>query len=637
MSAGYQAVLWNKYKKRYDFFLWLAIAGYLVLFVGLNSILYPYHNLNTILIRAFGTLAILLLHVVLAIGPLCRLHPGFLPLLYNRRHMGVTLFFVASAHAGLSLLWFDGGGNLPPLVSLFTSNTHYGSFAFFPFEVLGFGAWLILLFMAVTSHDFWLNFLSPVVWKSLHMLVYGAYGLLILHIALGILQFEDNPVFFLLLLLGIATLTWLHVAAASRENRVDRSRVPVDESGWEYVCRVDDIADNRAKIVIANGERIAIFKYNGKLSAVHNVCKHQLGPLGEGKVVDGCITCPWHGYQYRPEDGCAPPPFTEKLNTYFLRLEGDKIFVRLSALPEGTRVEPLHIPQRSSTKTEADFFIGWSGQNIKSLTRRTVRLGLVAAFGAFLLALVITLSQRRISRFRQDYAHAQTLEGWLIKNPVPVLRTIAGKDASGHPVFASLLLVDALKHGAVEVVSRALEGRDTRFVRITGYAMDRQYISCGSMESSTPMCKGPGVGSPPLFSILEIADGLRSIIPADNSFAVPPGAADSGKTVEIKGEIIDPKCYFGAMNPGEGKTHRSCAVRCISGGIMPCIKYEGEGRLHFAVLVDSNGGAMNQTVLPYVGEPVCIRGRLIKMDNWDFLFVGERIRPLAGSLHTSSK
>jgi sulfoxide reductase heme-binding subunit YedZ len=621
MSAGYQAVLWNKYKKRYDLFLWLAIVGYLVLFVGLNSVLFPYHNLNTILIRAFGTLAILLLHVVLAIGPLCRLHPGLLPLLYNRRHMGVSLFFVASAHAGLSLLWFDGGGNLHPLVSLFTSNTHYGSFAFFPFEVLGFGAWLILLFMAVTSHDFWLNFLSPVVWKSLHMLVYGAYGLLILHVALGILQFESSPVLFLLLLSGIATLSFLHVAAASGVNRVDGGKVPVDESGWEYVCRVDEIADNRAKIITANGERIAVFKYDGKLSAVHNVCKHQLGPLGEGKVVDGCITCPWHGYQYRPEDGCAPPPFTEKLHTYFLRLEEDKIFVRVSALPEGTWMEPLRIPENSSTKTEADFFIGWSSQNKKPLTRRTARLGLAAVFGAFLLALVITLSQHRISRFRQDYAHAQTLEGWLIKDPVPVLRTMAGKDASGRPVFASVLLVDALKHGAVEVVSRALGGRATRFVRISGYAMNRQYISCGPMKSS-----------PPLLPILEIADGLHSIMPVNNSFTVPPGAADSGKTVELKGEIIDPKCYFGAMNPGEGKAHRSCAVRCISGGIMPCIKYEEEGRLHYAVLVDRDGGTMNQAVLPYVGEPVRIRGWLRKMDNWDFLYVGGHIRPLAGSL-----
>ena len=159
MSAGYQAVLWNRYKKRYDLFLWAGIILYLAVFILVNSAFFPYQNTNTILIRAFGTLAILMLHLILAIGPLCRLNRAFLPLLYNRRHLGVSFFFVASAHAGLSLLWFHGGGNLHPLVSLFTSNTHYGSFVFFPFEILGAVAWVIFLFMAVTSHDFWLNFL----------------------------------------------------------------------------------------------------------------------------------------------------------------------------------------------------------------------------------------------------------------------------------------------------------------------------------------------------------------------------------------------------------------------------------------------------------------------------------------------
>jgi DEAD/DEAH box helicase domain-containing protein len=46
----------------------------------------------------------------------------------------------------------------------------------------------------------------------------------------------------------------------------------------------------------------------------------------EGRVLDGCITCPWHGFQYRLEDGCAPPPYTEKLPTYRLRLVGDEVW-----------------------------------------------------------------------------------------------------------------------------------------------------------------------------------------------------------------------------------------------------------------------------------------------------------------------
>ena len=90
-------------------------------------------------------------------------------------------------------------------------------------------------------------------------------------------------------------------------------------------------------------ERVAIFKYDGKLSAIHNVCKHQGGPLGEGKVIDGCITCPWHGYQYLPINGQSPPPFTEKVATYELKMDGEIIYINPKSFDEGTEVEPCNI------------------------------------------------------------------------------------------------------------------------------------------------------------------------------------------------------------------------------------------------------------------------------------------------------
>ena len=74
-----------------------------------------------------------------------------------------------------------------------------------------------------------------------------------------------------------------------------------------------------------------------------NICKHQNGPLGEGKIIDGCVTCPWHGYQYEPHNGTSPPPFTEKVSTYELRLEGTKVFVHPEPKPEGTELEPVMI------------------------------------------------------------------------------------------------------------------------------------------------------------------------------------------------------------------------------------------------------------------------------------------------------
>jgi len=58
--------------------------------------------------------------------------------------------------------------------------------------------------------------------------------------------------------------------------------------------------------------------------------------LGEGKILDGCITCPWHGYQYLPHNGQSPPPFKERVSTYDVRIEGSKVWLNPTPYAEGT-------------------------------------------------------------------------------------------------------------------------------------------------------------------------------------------------------------------------------------------------------------------------------------------------------------
>jgi sulfoxide reductase heme-binding subunit YedZ len=345
MSLSYSAVGWNRQKKIYDLVILGGVLGYLVLFVGVGLLWHPFATIETLLIRGFGTCALLLLHIVLIIGPLCRLYPKLLPLLYNRRHLGVTTFIVGLAHASLATFQFHALGDLNPFVSILAGNRRFNSLPDFPFQPLGLAALFILFLMAATSHDFWLANLSAPVWKRLHMLVYVAYALLIGHVTLGVLQAETNPLLAGTLGFGLILVLSLHLMSAGRERRTDKQSIAatVDDGDYVDVCEAAEIPEGRARIVTLGGERVAVFRYDGKVSALSNVCQHQNGPLGEGRIIDGCVTCPWHGFQYLPETGASPPPFSEKVPTFRVKIEGGRVLVDPRPNPPGTRVEPARL------------------------------------------------------------------------------------------------------------------------------------------------------------------------------------------------------------------------------------------------------------------------------------------------------
>lgn len=352
MGHAYRAVGWNRQKKVYDRVVLAGVAAYLVTFVGVSLASDPDAAPDTAAIRALGTCAFVLLHVVLSIGPLARLDRRFLPLLYNRRHLGVTTFVLGLAHGAFVLLQYHGFGETFPLVSVFTSDAPSGGLSGLPFQPFGVLALAVLFLMAATSHDFWLANLGAPVWKRMHMLVYLAYASLIVHVALGFLQTETGLLPTALVALGLSWILGLHLVAGWRERAGDvdhaargNRKQGAGSGSFVDVCALQDIPEDRAHVVTLGGERVAIFRYDGKLSAVSNACQHQNGPLGEGRVIDGCITCPWHGYQYRPEDGASPAPFTEKVPTFRVKLSGGRVLVDPHPNPAGTRIEPARIPQ----------------------------------------------------------------------------------------------------------------------------------------------------------------------------------------------------------------------------------------------------------------------------------------------------
>lgn len=362
MSLTYRAVDWNRQKRIYD----ATLAGWLLLVLGGFATAYLVENPNvtveTLILRGTALGALALLHVILAIGPLTRLDRRFLPLLYNRRHLGVCLFLLAAVHAGFAVIQYHALGDEHPLISVFTAYRadylpgpgNAWRFAHVPFEPFGVIALVILFLMAATSHDFWLRQLGPSFWKTLHLGVYLAYGSVLVHVGLGYLQSERDPALVILVTVGFAALSALHLLAAARERRRDRGRAGSPSSTEEFVeaCAAADVREGRGTVVLVGGRRLAVWRHQGRLFVTSQVCRHQGGPLGEGRILDGCITCPWHGWNYQPQDGASPPPFHEVVETHACRIVGGRVWIRTEANPLRTHCEGAGDPSEAADGQE---------------------------------------------------------------------------------------------------------------------------------------------------------------------------------------------------------------------------------------------------------------------------------------------
>lgn len=332
-GVAYRSVNWNPAKRRYD----LVAAGVALLAVGAGTVVSalarPEATPETALLRALGGTAFLLLHGILAIGPLARLDRRWLPLLYNRRHLGVLTALLGTIHGTFALIQFHALGDTFPILSALTAEGVSARGSDLPFQPFGVAALVVLILLAATSHDGWQTALGPRAWKRLHLGAYVAYALLGIHVAFGALRAEPRPWLALAVIAGAALLVALHVAAARKDRAGDGAARPVAED-WIDAGLLAELPEGRGALLRTATAKYALFRQGNAVHCVSNVCRHQLGPLSEGRIIDGCITCPWHGYQYRPEDGRSPPPFDDRIETYPTRIVEGRVFVSPAARKE---------------------------------------------------------------------------------------------------------------------------------------------------------------------------------------------------------------------------------------------------------------------------------------------------------------
>jgi nitrite reductase/ring-hydroxylating ferredoxin subunit/DMSO/TMAO reductase YedYZ heme-binding membrane subunit len=607
MSVGYRAVGWNRNKRLYDGVLLGGVALYLAVFALTMALRHPAVTAETVLIRATGSGALVLLHVILCIGPLCRLEPRCLPLLYNRRHMGVTMFLLALAHGALAVVQYHALGDANPVVSVLAAESRWDSLARLPFQPFGAVALLILFLMAATSHDFWLANLTAPVWKALHMLVYVAWALLVLHVLFGVVQDEVGDGTAFLVGAGASLVAFLHAAAGWRETREDAGCPRAAADGWVDACDVDSILEDRARIVNVAGERVAVFRWDGKVVALSNVCQHQNGPLGEGSIVDGCVTCPWHGYQYRPEDGRSPPPFTESVPTFRVRLDGRRVFVHATPDPPGTLQVPAAVPAtpagaapRADEAGADPLYVGWQSGMPRPQATATRRFSLRAAFAGVAAGAVLAAGHGPFRGGEFEYGTLRRLEGTLSTSPAPMLRVARPGTLAGLPVpvVSRYLLVAQGKHGADGLVA----GLDGRLVAAYGSLIFRDGRTMLELAVRPEPIDAREAGG-------REAGGRG----ADGRTDAPAADAEPLGRVTLAGEIVDSKCWLGVMVPGQGRVHRACAIRCLDGGIPPLLHVATDGGRDVALLLTGPDGApLGDAILDRVAEPLRVTGELVR-------------------------
>jgi hypothetical protein len=258
-----------------------------------------------------------------------------------------------------------------------------------------------------------------------------------------------------------------------------------------------------------------------------------------------------------------------------------------------------------------EFYIGYqpkAPEQTASFMRKVIA---VVGLGTCVVALIVAWSQKEFSPSVFDYGINSTVEGYYFEKPVPHIAVPLGINSDGREFFQNVLLVGFGKAGATNVMTKLQSRKGKSFkgakIELTGF-----------------MIYANGK------ALLQVTEEDNSNIVFLSGATAPVQILDSMSVTTLHGEIVDPKCYFGVMKPGEGKAHRSCAIRCIAGGIPPV--FHARDREEYFLIVNENWQPVNEEVLNLVGDQIKIEGKEIIWNDWRILKVNTAdLRGIASS------
>ena len=241
------------------------------------------------------------------------------------------------------------------------------------------------------------------------------------------------------------------------------------------------------------------------------------------------------------------------------------------------------------TKRSNDsFFIGW-GETPRVDRRFLLLSSLVLVAAAGVGGALVASEQAPPGDGVWNPDDERDWAGMFVRGPYPMLRTAA---LDGTPRTA--YLVSSNKQGVQHRLGSAEEGP----VVVRGSLIARGKNAMIAVADGDRWLRGATAADLP-----KVGDGLADWREQEL------GAAT------YAGEILDSKCWFGAMQPGQGKPHKSCAALCIRGGLPAVFCPEGLcGSGETApLLTDETGRAHGPGLLPLVADAILATGRLVKV------------------------
>ncbi len=232
-----------------------------------------------------------------------------------------------------------------------------------------------------------------------------------------------------------------------------------------------------------------------------------------------------------------------------------------------------------------EFYIGYEPEMPARMAERIRRAarGLVAL--ALVLPAVLVSTEDRFAPGVFEYGRTRTFSGRIVEFPYPALISDDETDAN-----RTYWLVGPGKHGAEDLV----RGRDGRRVQLSGSLIERGGDAMIEVATGSLVMTGGGaIASEPLRSL---------------------------GVVVTEGEIVDSKCHLGVMKPGEGPTHRDCAVRCLLGRIPPMFVAHHGADVGRVALISDSGRPFADAGL-FAGRKVSVRGEVVQSGAQTFLAV----------------